>query len=106
MTIKLASDFSLSIVGDGITSIVSITLATARVFLSQPIEMGTGYSANTALDLAVNKPSDVMGVYSPTGGIPLVTQASITALGTTLQVTFETAPPLNVPFTIAGRFVF
>lgn len=106
MAIKPASNFSISSIGDGVTSVVTITLATARVFLSQPTEMGAGYAANVVLDLSVNKPSDVMGVYCPTGGIPAITQASITTLGTILQVTFETPPPLNVPFTIAGRFIF
>lgn len=106
MAIKSASNFSISSVGDGVTNVVTIPLASARVFLSQPTEMGNGYTANAVLDLTVNKPSDVMGVYCPTGGIPAVTQASITTLGTVLQVTFETPPPLNVPFTIAGRFVF
>lgn len=106
MAIKPAASFSISSVGDGATNVVTIPLATARVFLSKPTEMGEGYVANTVLDLGINKPSDVMGVYCPTGGIPAITQASITTLGTILQVTFETAPPANVPFTIAGRFIF
>lgn len=106
MAIKRASDFSLSIVGDGITNIVNITLATAQVFLSPPVELSTGYAANTILDLSVNKPSDVMGVYSPTGGVPTIVSAAITTLGTVLQVTFETAPLANIPLTIAGKFIF
>ena len=106
MTIKRAADFSLSIVGDGLTNIVSITLATAQVFLSPPTEVSPSYSANSALDLNLNKPSDVMGVYSPTGGVPTIQNAAITGLGTALQVTFETAPPLNAPLTIAGKLVF
>lgn len=106
MAIKRAADFSLSVVGDGLTNIINITLATAQIFLSPPVELSTGYAANTVLDLSVNKPSDVMGVYSPTGGVPTVMNAAITTLGTVLQVTFETAPALNVPLTIAGKFIF
>lgn len=106
MAIKRASDFSLSIVGDGITNIVNITLATAQIFLSPPVELSTGYAANTVLDLSVNKPSDVMGVYSPTGGVPTIISAAITTLGTILQVTFETAPSQNISITIAGKFIF
>lgn len=106
MAIKRASDFSLSIIGDGLTAVINVTLSTAQIFLSQPIELSTGYAANTILDLSVNKPTDVMGVYSPTGGVPAILSASITTLGTVLQVTFETAPPLNMPFTVAGKFVF
>lgn len=106
MAIKRASDFSLSIIGDGLTAVINVTLSTAQIFLSQPTELSTGYAANTILDLSVNKPTDVMGVYSPTGGVPAILSASITTLGTVLQVTFETAPPLNMPFTVAGKFVF
>lgn len=106
MTIKRAVDFSVSLVGDGLTSIVSVPLATTQVFLSPPVELNTGYTANTPLDLGVTKPTDVMCVYSPTGGIPPIVGSAIDQLGTTLQVTFETAPFLNAPVTIAGKFVF
>lgn len=106
MTIKRAVDFSVSVVGDGLTNIISVPLATAQVFLAPPPELSASYKANSALDLGVNKPTDVVCVYSPTGGVPPITTSAIAAQGDTLQVTFETAPILNAPVTIAGKFVF
>lgn len=106
MAIRRASQFSINSIGDGLTSQVTITLASAQIFLAQPPEMNAGYSANSALDLAVTKPTDVVGVYCPTGGVPAITDAAITTLGTILQVTFAGAPPANAPFTICGTLVF
>lgn len=106
MAIKRASQFSINSIGDGLTAQVSILLASAQIYLAQPPEVNAGYSQNSALDLAVTKPTDVVGVYCPTGGIPAITDASITTLGTTLQVVFASPPPLNIPFTVCGTLVF
>lgn len=106
MTIKRAVDFSVSVIGDGLTSVISVPLATAQVFVAPPPELSAGYKVNSTLDLNANKPTDVMCVYSPTGGVPPIVNSAIATLGTELQVTFEAPPLLNAPVTIAGKFVF
>lgn len=106
MAIKRVFGFSLQCVGDGSSSTMNIVLGDASVFFTHPPEMGTGNVLSPTLNLATLKPSDVLNVSCPTAGIPAVTSASITTLGTILQVVFATAPANNAVFTVAGTFVF
>lgn len=103
MAITRAAKFAIECRGDGATSTFNFVIATSAFWYTPPSPSAID---RPMFDLSINKPADVTGVYTNTGGAPSVTAASITTLGTILSVTFDAAPTSNLIFTVCGTFIF
>ena len=100
MSLKTGSKFQIKIIGDGSDTNISFLMATAPIVFIPPGDVG---DFSGGFSLASILPSNVISVSSPGHTI---TSASISGLGTIMNLTFSAALGNGEEALVSGALVF